>query len=327
MDDALFAKLQELTLVNKSGVTYQEFRRMLTPHWRLVWAQIALGWVMLIVSSVLIFFLSGRHAVADVALIVGGAMLIGYNVAYLQLFLHEAAHYNLHPDRKINDLLCNIFVSGIVGQEIKNYRPIHWDHHRYLGTLRDTEITYFDPLDIKFLLEALFGIRALKVIFVRHHKRRAEQEDREASALVKIKPYTLIGGFCFNLAYVLLLLYFRQWPLVLAWTAGILVFFPFFGALRQMLEHRNEYADRTVDYAVVAHGAIHRLFGDGLIAITFGGVGFNRHLLHHWEPQISYTRLHELEDYLMNTDSAVYLRECRTTYGQTFWRMFHPVWK
>ena len=105
------------------------------------------------------------------------------------------------------------------------------------------------------------------------------------------------------------------------------MFFPFFGALRQLLEHRDEYADPTVDYAVIEHGAIHRLFGDGLIANTLGGVGFNRHLLHHWEPQVSYTRLRELECYLIDTESAVYLREHQTTYWQTFWRMFRPVWR
>ncbi|MBM4257952.1 MAG: hypothetical protein FJ147_18930 [Deltaproteobacteria bacterium] len=95
MDDALFAKLQEVTLVNKSGVTYQEFRKTLSPQWGRVWVQIALGWLALILLHILILLFSGRHIVADVGLVVVGAVLIGYVVAYLQLFLHEAAHSGL----------------------------------------------------------------------------------------------------------------------------------------------------------------------------------------------------------------------------------------
>src|SRR5262249_30004063 len=219
-------------------------------------------------------------------------------------------------------LLCNTFVSGIVGQNIKSYRPIHWDHHRYLGTTMDTEISYFDSLNIKFLVEALLDIRAVKVSFVR---RKKLQNREEVSSQAKPKPYTLIGGFSFNLAYLFLLLYLEQWTLMLAWTGGVLVFFPFFGALRQLLEHRNEYADPTLDYTKVAHGAIHRLFCDGLIASTLGGVGFNRHLLHHWESHVSYTRLRELEHYLRGTECGAYLQARQTTYWGTFRRMFHPV--
>ncbi len=33
----------------------------------------------------------------------------------------------------------------------------------------------------------------------------------------------------------------------LAWALGLVVFFPFFLALRQLLEHRDDMADRRVD--------------------------------------------------------------------------------
>ena len=34
-----------------------------------------------------------------------GAAAIGYAIAYLQLFIHEAAHFNLHPNRRTSDRL------------------------------------------------------------------------------------------------------------------------------------------------------------------------------------------------------------------------------
>jgi hypothetical protein len=91
------------------------------------------------------------------------------------------------------------------------------------------------------------------------------------------------------------------------------------------LEHRDENARRDVDYAHTPHGAINRLFGDGPLASTLGGAGFNRHLIHHWEPQISYTRLREVEQFLMETPAAEDLRHRQTTYVRTFARLFRSA--
>src|SRR5262249_47188483 len=103
-----------------------------------------------------------------------------------------------------------------------------------------------------------------------------------------------------------------------AWAAGLLSVYPFFNALRQLLEHRDELADDSVNYAEVAHGRINRLFGDSLLAQAVGGAGFNRHLLHHWEPQVSYTRLADVEAFVLKTDYAELFRSRQTTYPRAF---------
>jgi hypothetical protein len=108
------------------------------------------------------------------------------------------------------------------------------------------------------------------------------------------------------------------WAASIAWTLGILSFFPFFNAVRQLLEHRDELAADDLNYSEVAHGRVSRLFGDSLLAQTLGGAGFNRHLLHHWEPQISYTRLKELEMFVLDCDCADLFRQRQTTYTGMF---------
>jgi fatty acid desaturase len=55
-----------------------------------------------------------------------------------------------------------------------------------------------------------------------------------------------------------------------------------------------------------------------LVASTFGAAGFNRHLIHHWDPQLSYTVLPEVEKYLMNTIVRDKLIERKTSYIKTF---------
>jgi fatty acid desaturase len=113
MQDDLIAKLRKSVIVNKAGLTYMQFRKSLTPQWGIVFSHIAVGWMTLVASNLLIILLSGRYLVIDLLLVGCGSILIGFIIAYLQLFLHEAAHYNLHPQRKINDPLCNVFVTRL----------------------------------------------------------------------------------------------------------------------------------------------------------------------------------------------------------------------
>ena len=82
-----------------------------------------------------------------------------------------------------------------------------------------------------------------------------------------------------------------------------------------MCEARNVFAQPEVGgasggaifatYCAACHGTSAK--GDGPLASTLGGAGFNRHLLHHWEPKISYTRFRELEG---RRATALGWREC-----------------
>ena len=201
----MFENLDKDRLVDNQGRTYPEFRKALTPRYGVAWLHICLAWAVLAGTMAGIILLSGLHLLSDILLIPVGALVFGFTLAFLQLFLHEAAHYNLHPKRSTNDWLNDIFVSGITGFGVKRYRPIHWDHHRYLGTPMDTEITYFDPLNIRFLVEALLGIRAIKVIGLRQSKKKQSDQEGGGGAM-------LLTGLVINLLIFGCLLYLGQWP-------------------------------------------------------------------------------------------------------------------
>ena len=101
------------------------------------------------------------------------------------------------------------------------------------------------------------------------------------------------------------------------------VSFPFFGSLRQLLEHRSAAASRHVDYSVAPHGRMTRMFREGPFGSTFGAAGFTRHLLHHWDPSVSYTNLAEVEVFLRGCAAARphlgktgYLRAFGALYGR-----------
>ena len=306
-------------LVSREGVSYRDFKRGLTPRYAQVWSEIAAGYVALALITQL---LGAAHTALPLWLALVAAVpatvAYGYTVAYLHLFLHEAAHYNLLPGRRSNDRFANVFIGLLIGREVRDYRAAHFDHHRHLGTPRDTEYTYFDSLSLPFLLKSLTGVKLLEVVRKRQDIAQPAEPDAPASTAHRyLGPWLWLGAAC-HVAVLAIALVLGHWLVALSWTAGMALIFPFFAALRQVLEHRNEHASPDVDYQLEPHGAVNRLFGDGLLARTLGGAGFNRHLLHHWDPQVSYTRLPELERFLLETDMAELLRSRSTSYVETF---------
>ena len=315
-----FETVSKGSIRNSAGLTFYEFRRTLRPKFFVVWTHIILAYVVLVFTALLIIRYGGSSLAGYLISIFGGAFLFGYTIAFILLFFHEAAHYNLAGQRGVNDILANIFVGAIVGQDINNYRPIHWGHHRFLGTTMDTEQSYFDPLDTKFIVQSLLGVKAFTVL----SKREAKLKSDQSSAVSSMIGRQLVIGLLLNGLIVGLGIISGNYQMAAAWVGGMLIVFPFFAAVRQVLEHRDENARSDVDHHTVAHGVINRLFGDGIIADTLGGAGFNRHLLHHWDPQLSYTRLRDLEQYLMDTPLAAALASRQTTYFKTFVRLTTP---
>jgi hypothetical protein len=101
----------------------------------------------------------------------------------------------------------------------------------------------------------------------------------------------------------------------------VLVFFPCATTVRQLVEHRKFKARCQQDFRHEVHGAVNRMFGTGFVARYFGSAGFNRHLLHHWDPAISYTRFDEMEGFLLRTTIAEELESHRTGYVSTMCRL------
>jgi fatty acid desaturase len=294
--------------------SYKDFLKSLKPDYRKVRRDIGFGYAMLLATIALAAFLP-LLGVPKLLAAVLGALSIGYWIAYLQLFIHEGAHYNLAPERGDSDRFCDRYISWMVGTTVADYRTVHFQHHRSLGTTDDSEHTYFFPLNVLFVIKGLLGLRAIEVIFARKaivDDTSQKKPAKTGGAKIPLAPLIALlihGGF------VVVAFLLGYWWLSLAWLAGVGMFFPFLGALRQLLEHRDEEADNAANYHNVPHGAVTRIFDDGPLASTFGGAGFNRHLLHHWEPQISYTNLPALEQFLMQTKAGAIIARRKSTYS------------
>lgn len=308
-------------VVDRNGLSYLEFRKGLKPHFFRVWIDIVSGYIGLGITAAAVLWMSKNFPALFWISVPIGAILFGYIIAYIQLFIHEAAHFNIHPERKTNDLLANLFIGILSGLHIKSYRDIHWLHHVNVGTINDTEISYFDPLNWRFILESITLIKPVKVMMDRK-KNLSKELDAQKYASGDRRMFWLMT--LFNTTLVLGSFWLGYWQFSFAWAGGVIVCFPFFGALRQLLEHRDLDADDSVSYKEVNHGRVSRIFIVNWLSNTFGGAGFVRHMLHHWDPQASYTRLKDVEVFLLNTEKCGdIIRSSQTTYSRTFLNLFH----
>jgi fatty acid desaturase len=312
-------RLERDKLTDSRGRTFKQLRRDLKPRFAVVWRDIALGHVALFGSCAGLVWLEGRYPMAWPLLAIAGAFPIAYSIAYISLFFHEAAHYNLAASRQANDTLANLFVGSLTGQSIKAYRVVHFDHHRLLGTHEDTERSYFDALNARFIFESVSGIKLVRVLFAR--RARVEADAKHTKQAAGASRRMLVAGLLLNLSVMAGSALAQRWSLLFAWPFGMLVLHPAINAIRQLLEHRRYEARSDVDYASTDQGVMTRMFGSGPLASTLGGAGFNRHLLHHWEPQLSYTRFRELELFLLDTEAAPAVRSVSTSYFRTFYTL------
>lgn len=241
--------------------------------------------------------------------------------AYTQHF-HEAAHYNLHKNKQLNDRVSNILLTPFTGMWVKNYRILHWRHHRFLGGKRDTEVSYQKPIGLLEITKSLTGIYlAATVMRYMLNFRSIQPEGKSKTRATNSFILSLVVLAVTQIVIALIMFEMVSVYCALAWLINIFIIGPFFTSIRQTAEHRSFNAQRSVDYSEVDHGAVNRTFGTDFFSRYFGAAGFNRHMLHHLDPSVTYTKFDELEEYLVNTYLAEQLQKNKSSYFDALMRL------
>ena len=300
-------------VIDPGGISYTTFRNTLVPNYKKVALDIGTAYFfLLLIAAILIFIQPYLQDLWWLLAPVGG-IAIGYTTAYLALFIHEAGHYNIHPSKKMNDRLASILLCLPFGLSLKSYRKLHWQHHFHLGTPDDAEVSYYNAPTPAFLVETFTGLYLIRLSKQKSSaKALTDNQRREGKQM-------LVAGILFHLLIISVLVLTRNWLFMTSWILGFGVFYPFFATIRQILEHRDELAKAGTDFYKTAHGKVSRLFTDSWLSRSFGSAGFTRHMLHHWDPQISYTRLGEIEKFLEGCEkTAPFIHASKTTYATVF---------
>jgi len=165
-------------------------------------------------------------------------VVIGNRQHALAILLHEGAHYTIHSNKKINDLLTNFFCSGPLLMPLKGYRDFHFAHHRHAGTEDDPELL------IKSRRSPFFDLPLRKRHILRNIITHILGIGVHESVLLAIfaKPKNFRDLFPVLLWHVcaITFLYFVNalWVLLL-WYASSATFFWLFFNLRVWIEHQG----------------------------------------------------------------------------------------
>lgn len=303
------------SLKDNNGLSYLIFRKKLSPAFYKVWMDITLCLVMMFLPILFFSEVVNYSSISNIFIPVFALWSAFWIHAY-SCFLHEAAHFNIHRNKKINDLISNLLFTPFFGMLCRDYRLSHWEHHKHLGTTKDTEISYMSPLSITNLLQVITGIYHVKIVlkYVQNFKSADSLRHKHSRHIVFL--ITLFLAVTVQIMISFLMFMYVSAAAALSWIIGYFVLYPMLAKIRQTLEHRslNENAHTEASDCQ----AINRLFGNNFFSRYFGAAGFNRHLLHHYDPLISYTNFDELELFLKNTSIAEYLDAKRSIYSVTF---------
>ncbi len=312
------------SIISSDGVRWLDYRKTLEPRYGIVWRDIGICYLFMALGAGTPLLLSWWSASAAYLSALPAGIWIGAWAHALFLFGHEAAHGNLAPGRRRNDRLGDWFVWIFFGSNTAEYRRTHMTHHAHLGDHKDTESTYHLCLSVLTIMKSLTGIRVLEVLIRQRHQKRGRRAPAASSRRAtpsRQAALTSLRSVAVHLAIVAVLLAGGRHAAVLAWAFGLLCVFPLCATVRTIVEHRHLDAACSRDFSVEVHGPVNRMFGSDLPSRIFGAAGFNQHLLHHWDPAISYTRFRDMARYMERTPLAEVMAASRTTYAAAVVRL------
>jgi fatty acid desaturase len=207
----------------------------------------------------------------------------------LMLF-HDGVHWLVSKNKRLNDLIINIFIGVPLLVPIDAYRVIHLSHHKHLGTIKDPErmLLYwgqpwnYSPLKTsRFLFQIIgdvTGVNSL-VMMIRY-------------CLIKRKIKQFSSRY--NNDFLLVTLIF--WVVIIAalylwWDNAIsilLLWFVPYLTITQLLQKLRSFAEHSLD----SQNSFTNDWRPGILGrITIWPYNINYHREHHNHPSIPWDQL------------------------------------
>jgi fatty acid desaturase len=249
-------------------------------------------------------------------------LLFGIFQYYAVVAIHEAIHYGLVPNKKVNDILGS-FMALLVTFHYGEIKNAHLAHHKYLGSsIDDPDYPFYikDSVNQKISVLGLL-LRPLKGLLYKRTNLNKGQKYNARKGIIRILFFQIILLF--------LLWQFSIW-LAFAWVASLASIPGFLMHVRLVFEHSGLIVDEEplVDQRLGArthvrpNTIIGGLFFD-VFRIIVSPFSFNYHHEHHLLMTIPYYNLWKFNKLLIQ--SGYYANKSDNTsnsYYKTFKKNF-----
>lgn len=299
MDDIYF---QEYKIPKIDPDTLKQLSKL--KPWRSFLA-IFLDWAIIVLCIVLCEAVS--YWFYPIAFIIVGSRFHG-----LEAMMHEATHYRLHPNKKINEFIGELSVWPL-GLSVFLYRKLrHFAHHKSIGTVRDSHIfqsyqKHTDRFDIpkppaQFLAScATVAIRFPTEVWLDQLYSTAKLLPRFSKTLGMLwisfqliaVTFVVTGSIFIDAKIALIYILFFILPLM--WVAV------FSRYVRLLAEH---FGIPTGEKKAIRGSETRTVLVPWVIRAVFWPHNLNYHIEHHWYPSVPFYNLPALHKVLMQSPAA-----------------------
>jgi fatty acid desaturase len=213
--------------------------------------------------------------------------LLGAQIYKVTIIMHDACHFTLLRDRKMNERVGKI-AGWFIATDFDSFRRLHWKHHTQYGEPDDPQGDDYLKLEnaSRFaltwhLLRPLLGYNLFKLVQFGRDGRESEPDAARAKAVAWRDRALFFAGTAFvqlSLAATATGL-FSIWWLGLVYPAAAATFALFFSQTRGFAEHVAAPEESPVN-----HARTH--LPNWFDRMLFYTLNFNYHIEHHKFPSV-----------------------------------------
>lgn len=224
---------------------------------------------------------------------------------HLSILLHEGAHFLIHPDRKTNDLVSDVFCAIPLLSLLRDYRVFHLDHHKNTGDpILDPErplykkVNYHYGTDstkelIVLLLKDLSGLTTIPFLLgVKSYSLKMQKEGKIGPITGKEKLlHIYIWG-----PVIFLAVYYQLWlHFFIFWFLPLFAIMPFLLKVHAYGEHTGRHPESEFEKTLTHHF-------DPITNFFYYPIKSGYHMDHHLFPRIPWYNMEGFRKELMKNE-------------------------
>ncbi|MDX0001590.1 fatty acid desaturase [Sinorhizobium meliloti] len=253
-------------------------------------------------------------------------LIIGSRLQRLAVLMHEACHYNLFSNRRLNDIVGDILVAYPLGISLDLYRASHMRHHIHTNTSQDWDYVFqsSDP-DQRFprsvssmawlMVRSVLGLNALRMLRFAQiwlpltNLHNPEHLDIDFTPAMRLR-YLLYG----TVVVATILLSPAPTAILGLYLVPLFIWSNLFNRIRAMSEHNGvSNATELSGTRTVIPSLVDRFF--------IAPYNVSYHLEHHLFPAVPGPHLEHLHKKLMA--DPIFREEAHVTHG--YWGVFREL--